>query len=433
MTATAADFVAWFRRASPYIHAHRDHTFVVCFGGEAVASPGFAHLIHDLALLDGLGIRLVIVHGARPQVESRLQERGAALRYAQGIRITDAIALECVREAVGTVRVEIEALLSQGVMNSPMEGARIRVASGNFVTARPYGVRDGIDFEHTGEVRRVDAEGISRRLQQGDIVLVPALGYSPTGEVFNLNADEVAVAVAVALGASKLVFLMESPGVLNAEGEIISELTQAEALALKGGPSWSDELECAIEATSQGVTRAHLLPRSIDGGLLLELFSRDGIGTLVAAQAFDAIRSAGIEDVPGLLQLIAPLENAGVLVRRSREKLELEIDRFTVLVRDRAIIGCAALYGYSEERAGEIACLAIHPDYRRRGRAGALLEHLLKSARQAGMAHIFILTTQTTHWFLERGFVEVSVESLPVARQRLYNFQRNSKVLLFRL
>jgi amino-acid N-acetyltransferase len=433
MSFDPAQFVAWFRAASPYIHAHRDQTFVVCFGGEAVDAPGFAHLIHDLALLDGLGVRLVVVHGARPQVESRLRARGAALRYVDGIRVTDEVALACVREAVGTVRVEIEALLSQGVMNSPMEGARIRVASGNFVTARPYGVRNGIDFEHTGEVRRVDTEAIRRRLEQGDIVLIPALGYSPTGEVFNLNADEVAVAVAVELKASKLVFLMEGPGLVDDRGRVLAELTPGDAEALRARMRLPDELECALEATAQGVERAHLLPRETDGALLLELFSRDGIGTLVAAQPFDSVRTATVEDVTGVLQLIAPLEQAGVLVRRSREKLEVEIGCFTVLVRDRAIIGCAALYQYPQSAAAEIACLAVHPDYRRRGRAGMLLEQLLRSARQQGLTRVFILTTQAMHWFLERGFREVPVADLPVERQRLYNFQRNSKVLLLEL
>lgn len=434
MPDTRSDFVAWFRAASPYLHAHRDRTFVVCMGGEALDAPGFAHLIHDLALLDALGVRLVLVHGARPQIEARLHARGAAMRYVDGVRVTDAIALECVREAVGSVRVEIEALLSQGVMNSPMEGARIRVASGNFVTARPYGIRDGVDFGHTGEVRRVDTEAIQRRLGDGDIVLVPALGYSPTGEVFNLNADEVATAVAIALTADKLVFLHEGAPLTEQDGRVIGELTpeSAERLTARLG-RLPDDLVCALEATEAGVPRAHLVPRAVDGSLLIELFTRDGIGTLVAARPFDALRRATVDDVPGILQIITPLEDDGTLVRRSREKLEVEIGHFHVLVRDRAIIGCVALYPWPEAGVAEIACLAVHPDYRRRGRAAQMFAHLLEEARDMGLSAVFILTTRTSHWFLERGFREVPLDRLPVERQRLYNFRRNARVLLLEL
>ncbi|HAZ60389.1 MAG TPA: amino-acid N-acetyltransferase [Gammaproteobacteria bacterium] len=434
MSDNRTDFVAWFRAASPYLHAHRDRTFVVCLGGEALAAPGFPHLIHDLALLDALGVRLVLVHGARPQIEARLKARGAAMRYEDGVRVTDAIALECVREAVGSVRVEIEALLSQGVTNSPMEGARIRVASGNFVTARPYGIRNGVDFGHTGEVRRVDIDAIRRRLGDGDLVLVPALGYSPTGEVFNLNADEVATAVAIALGADKLIFLHEGAPLTDEDGQVIGELTPegAERLATRLG-RLPDDLVCALEATAAGVPRAHLVPRAVDGGLLIELFTRDGIGTLVAARPFDDLRQATIDDIPGILQIIAPLEDDGTLVRRSREKLELEIDHFHVLVRDRAIIGCVALYPWPEAGLAEIACLAVHPDYRRRGKATLMFEHLLAHARSMHLSAVFILTTRTSHWFRERGFREVALERLPLERQSLYNFCRNARVLLLEL
>jgi amino-acid N-acetyltransferase len=431
---SSPDFVAWFRTASPYVHAHRDRTFVICLGGEAVDAPGFPGLVHDLALLDALGIRLVLVHGARPQIEERLQARGAAMRYVDGVRVTDATALECVMEAVGSVRVEIEALLSQGVMNSPMEGARIRVASGNFVTARPYGIRDGVDFGHTGEVRRVDVEGIQRRLADGDIVLIPALGYSPTGEVFNLNADEVATAVAVALAADKLVFLHEGELPRDDNGEVIGELTPEGVPALSARLGrLPDDLICALEATEGGVARAHLVPRAVDGVLLLELFTRDGIGTMVTGRSFDELRRAGIDDVPGILQIIEPLEEDGTLVRRSREKLEMEIDHFQVLVRDRAIIGCVALYPWPDAGVAEIACLAVHPDYRRRGRASLMYEQLLDEARALGLSAVFILTTRTSHWFLERGFSEVPLERLPVERQRLYNFRRSARVLLLEL
>lgn len=449
-------FVPWFRAASPYIHAHRGQTFVICFGGEVVMDERFPSLIHDIALLDSLGIRLVLTPGIQPQIEQCLQRCGTQARYVNGLQITDEVALACLKEAAGSVRIEIEALLSMGLANSPMASARIRVASGNFVTARPLGVRNGIDFRHTGEVRRIDAEAIDTRLNHGEIVLILPIGYSPTGEVFNLEAHEVATVVAESIRASKLIFLLECEGPLDAEGRLIRQLTQREAQQLlrecpgrmprSSPPSLPSplprgrvregvsprvaELECAVRACSNGVSRTHLIDRHIDGALLLELFSRDGIGTMVSAAPFDHMRRATIEDVGGVLELISPLEAEGVLVRRSREKLEMEIEHFTVLVRDGAIIGCAALYPYRAENVAELACLAVHPDYRDAGRGTALFSSLERQAKREGLYRLFVLTTQTAHWFLVRGFNEGRIEDLPVARKDLYNYQRNSKVFI---
>jgi amino-acid N-acetyltransferase len=428
-----SQFVHWFRAASPYIHAHRGQTFVISFGGEAVMDEGFQGFIHDIALLDSLGIRLVLVAGIRPQIEQRLNERGIKVRYVNGLRVTDEEALICVKEAAGTVRIEIEALLSMGLANSPMASARIRVAAGNFVTAKPLGVRDGIDFRHTGEVRRVDSEAINTCLAQGDIVVISPLGYSPTGEVFDLEVHEVAVAVAESIRASKLIFMLEDQGIVDAEGELIRQLTQKEAQQLLNESDREQatrDLEYAVRACQNGVSRTHLIDRRTDGALLLELFSRDGIGTLISAAPFDHMRKATIEDVGGIIELVSPLEAEGVLVRRSREKLEMEIDQFTVLVRDGAIIGCAALYPHSSENIAELACLAVHSDYRDAGRGTELFSSLERQARLSGSRQLFVLTTQTAHWFLERGFVEGRIEDLPVARKDLYNYQRNSKVFV---
>ena len=435
MRPAGSAFVHWFRHSSPYINAHRGRTFVVALGGEAVADPGFPGVVHDLALLHSLGVRLVLVHGARPQIEQRLRLAGAELRYVNGLRVTDDQALPCVREAVGSVRMEIEAQLSMGLANSPMAGARIRVASGNFVVARPLGVREGVDYQHTGEVRRLDVVGIKSWLEAGAIVLLSSVGYSPTGEIFNLSAAQVAMAAATHLRADKLLFLTEVPGPTDATGELIRQLSPPEAERLlkseTGLPKATRRhLEQALLACAAGVRRVHLLPRALDGALLLELFTRDGIGTLLSADLFEDVRPATIEDVGGILELIAPLEQQGVLVRRSRERLETEIGRFMVSERDGAVIGCSALYPFISDRVGELACLAVHPDYRRGGRAEALLQHVEKQARRAGLERIFVLTTHTAHWFQERGFVPSHLEDLPVQRRALYNYQRNSKVFI---
>lgn len=432
MSNTDQQFVEWFRSASPYIHRHRGSTVVVYFGGEALGSEKFPNLIHDLALLSSLGMRLIVVHGARPQIEDRLELNNFSASYAKGLRITDLDSLNCVKEAVGATRVEIEALFSTGIVNSPMAGAQIRVASGNFVTARPLGIREGIDFCHTGEVRRIDTEAIIRRLESGEIVLISPVGYSPTGEVFNLSSLDVASSVAVALDADKLVLLTEGEKGVGSDGQFMRQMTQLDvenslANDLKNDGAVS-ELLCALTASRHGVQRVHLIDRAISGGLLLELFTRDGVGTLLSAAPFDEIHKATVEDLGGIMELISPLEDAGVLVKRSREKLEIEIEHFTVMERDHAIIACGALYPSLKENLAELACLAVDPEYLNAGRGELLLGKLEREVKQLGIARIFVLTTQTAHWFLEQGFVEADISDLPVERQSLYNFQRNSKV-----
>lgn len=430
-----AAFVNWFRHSAPYIKAHRGRTFVITFGGEMAADARFPHFIHDVALLNTLGVRLVLVHGARPQIEARLSERGIKTRYHNGLRVTDGAALACVKQAAGALRVEIEALLSMGVANSPMAGARIRVASGNFIAARPLGVRDGVDYEHTGEVRRVDAQAMQKALDDNAVVLLSPLGYSPTGEVFNLSAEDVATAVAVELRADKLLCLTEGPGLVDEKKRLLRQLTLSEAQKLLSGKrapadAVKRHLACAVRACQNGVRRAHLISRHTGGALLLELFTRDGIGTLIAGDTYEDTRAATIDDVGGILELIAPLEEEGVLVRRSRERLETEIEHFTVMERDGMIIACAALYPYSKEGVGELACLAVHPDYRDAGRGGALLENIERKAKQQKVKQLFVLTTRTAHWFVERGFKAADSKTLPMTRRALYNYQRNSKVFV---
>ena len=428
-------FLQWFRQAGPYINAHRGKTFVVQFGGAAVESERFPSLIHDLALLNALGIRLVLVHGARPQVEQRLRDAGQELRYVNGLRLTDSDDLPLVKQAVGRVRIRIEALLSMGVANSPMHGARLRVVSGNLITARPLGVREGVDYRFTGEVRRIDGRAIRLWLDQNAIVLLSPLGYSPTGEIFNLSAEDVATATATALRADKLLVLSESPTLRAADGRPIRELSPgAVERLLAARADLSEEssrhLRQALQACRAGVRRIHLLERGVDGALLLELFTRDGVGTLITADIYEGLRPASIDDIGGILALIQPLEDDGTLVRRSRERLEMEIERFSLLERDGTIIGCMALYPFPEEQIGELACVAIQPNYRNSGRAESLLRFVERQAREQGLNRLFVLTTRAAHWFQERGFEPAAVTDLPVRKLVLYNWQRRSKVFV---
>ncbi|MGR9115244.1 MAG: amino-acid N-acetyltransferase [Gammaproteobacteria bacterium] len=431
----AQAFVSWFRDSSPYIHAHRNRTFVISFGGEAVLDAGFAHHVHDFALLNSLGIRLVLVHGIRPQIDARLHKLNSTPRFHNNLRITDPLALQCVKEAAGLVRVETEALLSMGLANSPMAGAKIRVVSGNYVTAKPIGVIDGIDLGHTGEVRRIDSQAIHRQLDQGNVVLISPIGYSPSGEVFNLSAEQVATEVAIALKAEKLILLTEQSCTHPGSGLKIQQMTTTEADSLlQQNPTIpnliSRPLQAAIHGCHAGIDRVHLVNRNQDGALLLELFSRDGTGTLISSTPYEEMRQANLNDIAGILELITPLEKQGKLVKRSREKLEMEISDYIIIERDGLIIGCTALHAIEQEPdAGMIACLAVHPDYQKAARASRLLEHIYLKARQQGMKKLFVLSTQTAYWFLERGFTPVDVNRLPKALLTAYNPQRNSKIL----
>ena len=431
----SGSFVDWFRSAAPYIHAFRGRTFVIAFGGEVLADGRFTALSHDLNLLAALGVRLVLAFGTRTQIELLLKERRHRARFRDGVRITDTAALKCVKEAVGAVSAEIEALLSMGLPNSPMAGADIRVARGNFVTAKPLGVLNGTDMLHTGEVRKIDAVAIRAALDSGAIVLLPPLGYSPTGETFNLTVENVAARAAVALKAEKLVFFVHTDGAERARGGLLRTLSVSEGeRLLRRGLKKSEDIRLflpqALEACRGGVARVHLINRHVDGALLQELFTRDGVGTMIVRHALEHLRDATIDDVGGVLALIAPLEADGSLVKRGRELLEVEIGRFSVMERDGMILGCAALYPYPRAKAAELACLAVHPDYRDAGYGGSLLERIAAKAHAQGIRRLFVLTTRAAHWFIEHGFEEAGVKDLPATKQAMYNWQRRSKILL---
>tara|TARA_R110000823_G_scaffold125385_3_gene252017 strand:- start:5796 stop:7178 length:1383 start_codon:yes stop_codon:yes gene_type:complete len=429
VTTSGREHIRWFRNTAPYINAHRGKTFVLMLGGAVAQHQNLPHLIHDVALLHSLGVRLVLVHGAREQIDQRLARAGIEGLFHGSVRITDAETLEHAKDAAGALRAQIEALLSMGLPNSPMQGSRMRVCSGNFVTAKPIGVLDGVDHQHTGAVRRIDAEGIRAQLAAGSIVLQSPLGYSPTGEIFNLSLEDVAVHCAAAIGADKLLLLSSGEGILNAAGELVRQCAVGEIGALDIPDAEQHALlDAARKACLRGVPRAHIISYAEDCALLEELFTYDGSGTLVASDDYEQSRVARIDDVGGILELIEPLERDGVLVKRSRELLETEIGLFRLLDRDGRIIACAALYPFPEEGCGEIACIVSHPDYRGGKRGQRLLAMLEQEALRQGLDRVFVLTTQTAHWFIEQGFIETSREALPERRQALYNLQRNSKV-----
>ena len=426
-------FVNWFRDSSPYIHSHRQCTFVISFGGEASQSESFFNLVHDFALLNSLGIRLVLVHGIRPQINQRLQLLKVKPQYVEHLRITDDQAMQCAIEAAGQVRIALEALLSTGLPNSPMAGAKIRACTGNYIVAKPIGVLNGIDYQHTGLVRNIDSGAIQKQLNQNNVVLISPIGYSPSGEMFNLCAEDVATEIATALQAEKLILLTEQSCRNPKNNQLIRQMTttEAQSFILKHpdmSPLVKKPLHAAIKGTQSGVNRVHLIDRNHDGALLLELFSRDGIGTLISSTPFETLRPATLADIGGILELIKPLEKQGKLVERTVENLEVNIDDYSILDRDGLILGCIAFHQGSDNKSGEIACVAIHPDYQNASRGTKLLEYILKKVKQTGIKKIYVRSTQSMHWFIERGFQEIKIEDLPGFLKSQYNHQRNSKV-----
>jgi amino-acid N-acetyltransferase len=428
------EFVQWLRSVAPYIHAFRGKTFVVAFPGELVTAGALPVLAQDLSLLHALGIKVVVVHGSRPQVAEQLALRNVEGRFTNGIRITDIAALECAKEAAGELRLDIEAAFSQGLPNTPMAHAAIRIISGNFVTARPLGVIDGVDLELTGMVRKVAAETIHPILAADALVLLSPLGFSPTGEAFNLTMEDVAVSAAIALHADKLVFISETPMMADAAGTEIRELSSHQAEAVLAADFLPQDtafyLQHAIKACNSGVPRAHIVPFATDGSALLELFTHDGVGTMISHENLESLRQATIEDVGGIIKLIEPLEADGTLVKRGRELIEREIDYFSVIEHDGVIFGCAALYPFPASKMAEMACLTVNPEVQAQGDGERILKHMENRARAAGLNKLFVLTTRTSHWFQKRGFKAATVDDLPKDRQHMYNWQRKSQVLI---
>ena len=440
-------FVPWFRSVAPYIHMHRGKTFVVGIAGEAIAAGKLQHLAQDLALIQSMGVKIVLVHGFRPQVNEQLMAKGHVPKYSQGIRITDEVALDCAQEAAGQLRYEIEAAFSQGLPNTPMAGSTVRVISGNFLTARPVGIVDGVDFQHSGLVRKVDVAGITQTLKMGAMVLLSPFGFSPTGEAFNLSMEEVATSVAIELQADKLIFLTEIPGLRINPEEPESEdnpidtelpLAAAESLLKKLPPALTPTdigfyLQHCVKACKEGVERSHILPFAVDGALLLEIYVHDGIGTMVVDEKLEELREATHDDVGGILQLIEPFENDGTLVKRNRTEIERDIDHYTVIEHDGLIFACAALYPYAEAKTAEMAALTVSPQSQGQGDGEKVLKRIEQRARAMGLQSIFVLTTRTMHWFMKRGFVQMDADWLPEGRKRKYNWDRRSQVLVKKL
>jgi len=470
-------FVSMFRGCAPYIASHRGHIFVVHIPGYMLDRPVFPSLMEDLSVLWILGVKLVLVCGCREQVDTRLRQMAMPVQFVGETRITNEDTLRVVKEQGGYVRTEVESYLARGV---GLTNSQVPVASSNrFYTANPVGIPRnwGINFEKTGKVRKIDSRAIEQHLDQGEVVLLTSLGYSPSGDVFNTMSDQLAVSAARELRASKIIFLTEgfqfrdgregqrqgrerriqSLRLEDAKGllqhynvslslgapDILPATLGGPDLELLGAPLVADcktsdgqaltkglkYCQLCVNALDKGeVDRAHLV-NAYDGALLQELYTRDGSGLLISRDLYEGIRRAQPRDVRGILKLIQPLIDEGILTKRTRADIELEIESYHVLIRDEGIIGVAQLRLF-ENGFGELACLAIHPKYRRIGKGESMLSFIERLSVQKQIKTLFCLSTNTMQWFKERGFVEGSVEDLPPSRQKEYSWGRRSMVYL---
>lgn len=433
----STELVHWFRQSTPYVNMHNGKTFVIMLDGDTIASPNFVNIINDISLLHSLNVKLVIVFGARYQINELLSQHQIEPNYYKNIRITDLQSLELVKQAVGKLHYDISSLLSLRPAHSPLTN----VVSGNFVIAQPIGVDDGVDYQHSGKIRRVNTESIQQQLERNAIVLIGPIAPSVTGENFNLSFEEIAMQIAIKLKAEKLIGFSNTQGLLDENGNTISDLLPHEAEQhlqnlIQQNQYHSSQarfLQAAVEVCRAGIKRAHLISYEEDGSLLQELFTRDGVGTQLSTDLSETIRLATVNDIPALLELIRPLEQQGILVKRSREQLEMEINNYTIIDRDGVIIACAALNCYFEESMAEMSCVAVHPDYRNSSRGDVLLDAIKKRAKQLNIQTLFVLTTRTVHWFQERGFELATVNELPEGKRKHYNYQRRSKILMLHL
>ncbi|WP_439258690.1 amino-acid N-acetyltransferase [Lonepinella sp. BR2930] len=430
----STELVQWFRQSTPYVNMHRGKTFVIMLDGDTIASKNFINIISDIRLLHSLGIKLIIVFGARVQINELLLQHQIKPQYHKNIRITDQKTLDLVKQAVGKLNYDITSRLSMRLPHSPL----LNVVSSNFILAQPIGVDDGVDYLLSGKLRRIEVENIQQQLDRDAIVLIGPIAPSVTGESFNLPFEEIATQVAIKIKAEKLIGFSATQGILDPQKQTISDLLPQDAVEYLQEfihndlyhSSQARFLQAAIDVCRAGVKRSHLLSYEEDGSLLQELFTRDGVGTQLSMDNSEDIRIATARDIPGLLELIHPLEQQGILVKRSREQLEMDIEKYTIIDRDGVIIACAALNVYQQEKMAEMACVAVHPDYRNSSRGDILLEAIQKRAKNLGIEKLFVLTTRTVHWFQERGFSVANVEDLPQEKREHYNYQRRSKILI---
>jgi len=417
--------IHWLRQTSPYINTHRGKTFVVWFSSSMIESDSFTTLVHDLTLLSHLGIKLVLIHSMRDQVDAELERREIESQYStdsyslQSMRITSTEALPAIAAVAGDIRCRLESAFSTGLPNSPMSGAQISLVSGNLIVARPYGIRDSVDYQHTGEIRKLRVQRIRTLLDADMVVVLSPVGYSLTGEMFNLLSEDVALQAAIEIAADKLIYLHDEantidPGLRELSATKQSGASQATTDQQPTDPYHTGSINGAIErskhACRHGVDRCHIVDAKNPDALLRELFTRDGSGLLINRGDYDNIRAADTHSVNGIMELIKPLMADGTLAYRTDQDLEREIQNFYIIEREGSVICCASLQTFDD--IAELGCLAVHPDFRASGKATDMLDHLAVVARRMHCKQLCGLSTRTGDWFLEQGFKRGNAELL---------------------
>ena len=436
-----SSFIQNFRLSAKYINLFNQNIFVIALSGYVFNEDQFVKIAQDINILHSLKIKVILVYGARPQVESILVKNKIPVRLLKNMRVTSSAALKHVIEVNGAIRNKIEATLS--TIKSVSEG--MRLSSGNFLTAMPVGIIDGIDMESTGKIRGVDVEAIKNKLNHHEIVIVSPIGYSPIGQIFNLSYEQTAANIAVAINADKLIFYVDANGILNERGELIPELTSEKAHKLishieeKPSPESAQNLsyddfnilKSSVFAIKNKIKKVHLINRHIDGSLIEELFTEKGSGTILTEFALENFRKATEGDLKDIYRILFPLEKRKILIERDLTQIKGMINQFYVLEHDKKFVGCVSLNSFKESL--ELASFSIEPKYQRLGFGKKLLKLCELEAKKLKYDEIFILTTQSEHWFAENGFKEKSKELMPTFKKKTYQSERNSKYLTKKL
>ena len=436
-----SSFIQNFRLSAKYINLFNQNIFVIALSGYVFNEDQFEKIAQDINILHSLKIKVILVYGARPQVESILVKNKIPVRLVKNMRVTSSAALKHVIEVIGAIRNKIEATLS--TINSVSE--RMRLSSGNFLTAMPVGIIDGIDMESTGKIRGVDVEAIKNKLNHHEIVIVSPIGYSPIGQIFNLSYEQTAANIAAAINADKLIYYVDANGILNERGELIPELTSEKAHKLishieeKPSPESAQNLsyddfnilKSSVFAIKNKIKKVHLINRHIDGSLIEELFTEKGSGTILTEFALENFRKATECDLKDIYRILFPLEKRKILIERDLTQIKGMINQFYVLEHDKKFVGCVSLNSFKESL--ELASFSIEPKYQRLGFGKKLLKFCELEAKKLKYDEMFILTTQSEHWFAENGFKEKSKELMPTFKKKTYQSERNSKYLTKKL
>jgi len=414
-----------------YIPRFREKTFVIAVDGAIVTDDNFPNLLLDIAVLRSLNIRTVLVHGAALQIASLAAERGMTPSNLDGAGITDAATLQISLTAANRLTHEILEGLSAN---------DLRAASTNAVIAHPLGIVGGVDHQFTGKVERIDTEMLQGLLQQGIVPVVPPLGFDGDGKTFRVNSDAIAFSLATQLRAVKLVYITSSDGLFR-QDRLLRQVAVGELQAMlqqhpsELRPETLYKARYAVAACEHGVPRVHIINGKVDEALLAEVFSNEGIGTLVYANEYTQIRRALKKDIGVLFNLTKAPMAASELVKRSRAGIERQVSDYYLFEIDRNPVGCVALHVYPEQNKGELAFLFVNPSHENQGIGSKLVQYVESRARELGLAELFTLSTQAFTWFQNKaGFVEASPDDLPPIRRERYDASgRNSKVLIKRL